>query len=215
LVRRARTGEGAVVDTSLLNSGMWAMQASLAGSNLIGADQLEPFDRTGAANPLNNTYRTKDGRFLALAMLQADRYWARLCEVIGHRELLDDPRFTTIHTRAEHHRPCIEALDAIFARRTLAEWERILGAQEGQWCVVQKLADLNTDEQARANGYLQTVDYGDGRSIDLVPAPVQFDGRPATMRPAPAHAVHTDEVLAELGYSGEQIIELKIDGAVT
>ena len=215
LVRRGRTGHGAVVDTSLLNSGMWAMQATLVGSNLIGADQLEPFDRTAATNPLNNTYRTKDGRFLALAMLQADRYWAPLCEVIGHRELLDDTRFATIDTRAEHHRPCIEALDGIFAERTLAEWEQILDAQEGQWCVVEKVGDLNRDEQARVNGYLQTVDYGDGRTIDLVPSPVQFDECPATMRPAPAHAVHTDEVLTELGYSWEQILELKIDGAVT
>jgi crotonobetainyl-CoA:carnitine CoA-transferase CaiB-like acyl-CoA transferase len=215
LVRRVRTGGGAVVDTSLLHSGMWAMQATLVGSNMVGIDQLEPFDRTTAANPLNNTYRTKDGRFLALAMLQADRYWARFCEVIGRRELADDARFATIDTRAEHHRPCIEALDAIFAEHTLAEWEQILGEQEGQWCVVQKVGDLNRDEQARANGYLQTVDYGDGRSIDLVPSPIQFDERPATIRPAPAHAVHTDEVLAELGYSEEQIIELKIEGAIT
>ncbi|HTK63472.1 MAG TPA: CoA transferase [Pseudonocardia sp.] len=215
LVRRARTGAGTVVDTSLLNSGMWAMQATLVGSNMIGSDQLAPFDRTAAANPLNNTYRTGNGRFLALAMLQADRYWARLCEVIGHPELAGDSRFATIHSRAEHHRACIEALDAIFAARTLAEWEQILGEQEGQWSVVQKVGDLNGDEQAQANGYLQTVDYGDGRTIDLVASPVQFDERPPAMRPAPAHAVHTDEVLAELGYSGDRIIELKIEGAIT
>lgn len=215
LVRRGRTGQGSVVDTSLLNSGMWAMQAGLVASNLAGTEQLEPFDRTASANPLNNSYRTKDGRFVALAMLQADRYWADLCRAVGHPELLEDPRFETIHTRTEHHRPCIEALDAVFAERTLAEWEHVLAGQEGQWCVVQKLADLNTDGQAWANGYLQTVDYGDGRSLDLVPAPVQFDEQQATIRPAPGHAVHTDEVLAELGYSPEQIIQLKIDGAVT
>ena len=104
-------------------------------------------------NPIVNMYPTADGRWIALCMLQADRYWARFCEVIGRRELADDDRFATIDTRAEHHRPCIEALDAIFAEHTLAEWEQILGEQEGQWCVVQKVGDLNRDEQARAAGH--------------------------------------------------------------
>jgi crotonobetainyl-CoA:carnitine CoA-transferase CaiB-like acyl-CoA transferase len=63
-----------------------------------------------------------------------------------------------------------------------------------------------------ANGYVQQVDYGDGRTLAMVSAPVQFDGEPLKAGPAPAFAAHTDEVLAELGLSEEEIIELEIAG---
>ena len=60
----------------------------------------------------------------------------------------------------------------------------------------------------RANGYLQDVDYGDGRSLTLVSAPVQFNREPPRLRPAPEFGQHTDEVLDELGLSRDEIARL-------
>jgi crotonobetainyl-CoA:carnitine CoA-transferase CaiB-like acyl-CoA transferase len=202
------------VETSLLASGMWAMQPTIVGAHLMDKEFLPMPDRDAPANPLTNTYRTSDGRFLTLAMLQSDRYWSGLCEAIGQPGLAADERFRDATARERNSGECTRILTSVFAVDTLAAWTERLRTQEGQWEVVQLPGEAATDPQVVANGYVQDVDYGDGRSIPLIAAPVQFDGSPATLRPAPPHGAHTDEVLLELGLEQDRIAELKVLGAV-
>ena len=70
------------------------------------------------------------------------------------------------------------------------------------------------DPQAEANGYVQDVDYGDGRSLRLVSAPVQFDGTPGQLTPAPEHGAHTERCSCEMGLDWDRISELKDAGAI-
>jgi len=214
LYERERTGRGCVVDTSLFAAGMWAMQATFVGSSVLGVSTLPRTDRFHVANPLANTYRTADDRYIVLAMLQADRYWERLCEVIGRPELAADPRFTTMETRRANAVECVAILDAVFAARPLAEWCRVLATQDGQWEVVRLVGELADDAQAWANGYLQRVHYDDGRELVLIPAPVQFNEEPSTLRPAPELGADTEDVLLGLGHDWDSIIALKVSGAV-
>lgn len=214
LFHRERTGEATVVDISLMSFGVWAMQAYIVGANLTGQRELPHMDRQRAFNPLWNEYRTSDGEFLALAMFQADRYWARLCELMGRPELADDPRFADIGARETHREECIRILDAVFAQKSYAEWQALLLQQDGQWSRVQVASDLNHDPQVIANSYLQEVDYGDGRRITLASSPIQFDETPPVLRPAPEHGQHTEEILLELGMDWERIIALKEAGAI-
>ena len=214
LFQRSRTGEGCVVDVSLLSTGMWTMSSSLVGANMIGELELPKFGRDEALNPLGNSYRTADGRFVALAMLNADRYWTVFCETIGHPELIEDPRFVDMKARRLNNRACIAAFDEIFASRTLAEWEAVLATQEGQWEVVRKVGELNDDEQAWANGYLQSVDYGAGRTITLVANPAQFNMTAATLRPAPELGADTEEYLLGMGQDWEDLARLKDSGVI-
>jgi crotonobetainyl-CoA:carnitine CoA-transferase CaiB-like acyl-CoA transferase len=209
LFHRERTGEALEVDTSLLAQGFWAASASLVALNLAGREQKPLFDRRTLVNPLTNTYRTADDRWIVFAMVESDRYWAQFCAVIGHEELRDDPRFADAGARAANAAACIAALDEIFASRPLAEWEPMLARQDGQYAIARQYGELNRDEQAWANGYLQNVDYGDGRSLTLVSAPVQFNREPSDLRPAPGFGQHTDEVLSELGHSKEEIARLR------
>jgi crotonobetainyl-CoA:carnitine CoA-transferase CaiB-like acyl-CoA transferase len=209
LFHRERTGEALEVDTSLLAQGCWAMSGSLVGANLAGREEKPFTDRRSITNPLTNTYRTADGRWLVFAMMQADRFWPRLCMVIGHEELVTDPRFSDMASRAENAEACIAALDEIFASRPLAEWAEMLSRQDGPFSVAQRVGDLNRDGQAWANGYLQVVDYGDGRSLTLCTAPVQFNGQAATLRRAPEFGENTEEVLLELGHSWEDIARFR------
>ena len=109
---------------------------------------------------------------------------------------------------------CIATLDAIFATKPLEEWRVLLAKQDGQWDVVQKAGELPRDRQAVANHYVQDVDYGGGRSIKMVSMPVQFDRQVLKARPAPECGAHNDEVLGELGYNEEEIIDLKVAGIV-
>ena len=90
----------------------------------------------------------------------------------------------------------------------------MLAGQEGPWAVVTHAAEAMGDRQARVNGYVQDVDYGDGRSLPMIAAPVQFDETAPALRPAPEHGAHTEEVLLELGLGWDEISGLKASGAV-
>jgi crotonobetainyl-CoA:carnitine CoA-transferase CaiB-like acyl-CoA transferase len=215
LFHRERTGQGSVVDISLLSAGLWAMHAGFYGANVTGRKMLPRANRKAALSPTSNNYATKDGRRIALSMIQSDRYWADLCRLVGREDLATDPRFADLQARAENNVACIAELDAIFAQRTFEEWCALLGRQEGQWAPVNVVTDANHDPQVLANGYVAEVDYGDGRSTKFVTAPVQFDEEAVQLAPAPALGQHTEEVLLDLGIDWPELAELKDDGAIS
>lgn len=217
LFRRERTGEGTVVDVSLLSTAMW-MLASDVMAALQGTYQParlpDPGTRALMPNPVVGSFRCKDGRFLTLCFLQPDRYWPDLCRAIGRPELADDPRFVDFHSRAEHRGECLGILDAAFAQRTLDEWRDAFADERFPWAPFQRVTEMADDRQVIANGYLGTVDAGDAR-FTLPTGAVQFDEQPTALRRAPEHGQHTDEVLQELGYDWDRIIELKLGEVVT
>jgi crotonobetainyl-CoA:carnitine CoA-transferase CaiB-like acyl-CoA transferase len=81
---------------------------------------------------------------------------------------------------------------------------------------MQTAAELHDDVQAIANGYLPRVEREDGSSFTLVANPVQFDETPPkTLRPAPEHGQHTEQVLLDLGLTWDEIAACKEAGAVS
>jgi crotonobetainyl-CoA:carnitine CoA-transferase CaiB-like acyl-CoA transferase len=214
LARRAMTGEPSVVDVSLLAAGMWSLQRNITQAALDDIERFPRPTRDELRAPLVNTYKTKDGRFVALCMLQAQRYWADFCRVAGRPDLADDPRYATDAARAVNSAACTAELDALFASRPVAEWRGILARQEGQWDVVQHPGELKDDPQVKANNYLQEVDYGDGRIMRMVSVPMQFDGAALAAGPAPALGAHSDAILASCGYDEDAVIDLKVAGIV-
>jgi crotonobetainyl-CoA:carnitine CoA-transferase CaiB-like acyl-CoA transferase len=214
LAQKSRTGKVSVVDSSLLAVGMWAMQPGVIGSWIGDFDEMPKPKRTIMPNPLVNNYRTADGRFLALCMLQGQRYWPGFCAAIGHPELVTDERFATDQSRAANVEECVSTLDAIFAAKPLQEWRERLSRQSGQWDVVQKVSELLRDPDAIANDYVQDVDYGDGRAMKMVSTPVQYDNAVLSSSPAPDLGAHSDEILTELGFNEEQILQMRISGVL-
>lgn len=215
LYRREKTGKGAVVDVSLLGSGLWAMQPVIAGAHASGQDALAPLDRRTPANPIWNVYRTADGKFIALSMLESERYWPEFCVACDRADLLADERFLTHESRTEHSAALVDILDEVFAAHTLEEWKEILGRQEGPWAATQTPRTVLDDAQASENGFLQWVKYDNGATLPLVAAPAQIDGRAPTLGPAPGHGTDTDDVLAEAGLSWDDIVALKVQGAIS
>ncbi len=214
LFRRERTGEPGVVDISLLGTAMWIMAPDIAFSQALGID-LPVGDRTRPPNPLVNSYRTKDGRWLFLNMLQPDRFWPDLCRRLDRPDLITDRRFADARVRFENGAECVRQLDAIFAARTLAQWRTALADAEGVWAPLQTARELPADAQATANGYLPAVERGDGTSFTLVASPVEFDQRPPTLRPAPDLGQHTEEVLLDLGLTWDELAAAKDAGAIS
>lgn len=214
LFRRERTGEGGVVDVSLLGTGMWTMGPDLAAA-AAGAGELPRIDRRDAPNPIVNLYRTADDRWLNLVCLQADRFWGELCGLIGRPELADDDRFRDSAARYLNRAECIAELDKTFATRTLAEWQEILAEFSGVWSVAATFEEVCANPQVHANGYLPTVVGNDGRQFRLVAPPYQFDGVPAAPAgPAPELGQHTEEVLLEAGLDWDEISALRDRGAL-
>lgn len=217
LFHRERTGEAKLVDVSLLATAMWVLSPDVVASKLLqpGTQQLPFPPRTSRFSPVVNNYKTKDGRWLMLVHLQADRYWADFCARLGRADMIADPRFLDARVRFEHREACIAELDATFAKRTLAEWREALDGMEGPWAPTQTARELHEDRQVLANGYLQEVDGGARGWFALVRSPVQFDGQRAELSRGPEMGEHTDEVLMEkLGLSMEELIELKASGAI-
>ena len=95
------------------------------------------------------------------------------------------------------------------------EWRQVLADIDGVWAPAQRCIELYNDEQATANGYIASVDPGnDEAHFPVVANPAQFDEQPSTITRAPRAGEHTDEILAELGYDWDRIVELKVAGAV-
>jgi crotonobetainyl-CoA:carnitine CoA-transferase CaiB-like acyl-CoA transferase len=214
IAKRALTGEPSTVDVSLLGTAMWSMQRFIAQSTMDGTQR---FPRPHAPKPHNvlvHNYRTADGRFVALCMLQADKYWPGFCEAAGRPDLAADPRYATASLRQENIESCYADMRALFASKTLTEWREVLSRQDGQWDVVQDVGELHRDVQVQANDLLQTVDYGDGTTIPLVAVPMLFDGKPMPARRSPDLGADSDAVLAQLGYDEDAIIDLKVKGVV-
>jgi crotonobetainyl-CoA:carnitine CoA-transferase CaiB-like acyl-CoA transferase len=214
LFHRERTGEPSVVDVSLLGTAMWILAPDIVLAKFT--DQEMPvFARTQAPNPIVNSYRTKDERWIFLNMLQPDRFWADFCHHIGRPDMVTDPRFESGMARFQNREACVGELDAVFGSRTLADWRERLATVEGVWAPMQTAKEVGYDPQALANGYLTEVDRGDGTTFTLVASPVQFDETTPALRPGPDMGQHTEEVLLAAGYTWDELAALKEAGAIS
>jgi crotonobetainyl-CoA:carnitine CoA-transferase CaiB-like acyl-CoA transferase len=219
LFARERTGEPSVVDVSLMSVGAWAFALSLGNTLLSGEEQAPPpLDSAAmniAVNPTIGTFKTSDGRWINFTMLQPGRYFADVCRHLGLDHLIEDERFNTAEKLMANALEAGQYVADAIAARPFSYWLEHLRTMEGQWAAVQGPLDIISDPQMEANGYILPVTDAEGNERSLVANPVQFDEKPPVLTRAPLFAEQTDDLLRELGRGEEEIIKLKIDGAVT
>ena len=216
LLARERFGIGQEVDASHLGSMSFLQGLSLSCKLMAGFAFPRTF-RARAPNPPWNHYRCADDRWLALGMLQADRYWKNLCRALGRPELGDDPRFADFRKRTENAQACVAILDEIFAAKPRAEWMAILRAGgDFIFTVVNSVDDLPDDPQMRANGYIVDLDHPQFGKTPVVGIPVRLSETPGSVRePAPELGQHTEILLSELlGYDWDRIAALRERGVI-
>jgi crotonobetainyl-CoA:carnitine CoA-transferase CaiB-like acyl-CoA transferase len=215
LLQRERGGQPAVVEGSLLATAVWfngpAINSAAFGMSLeAGLESMPRSER----NPLMNSYRTSDGRFIQLCMVtDPDADWADLVGRLDRPDLAADPRFKTAEMRGLHSGETVAALDEVFGRHTYEDLSLLLADASGVWEPVQTPAEIHLDPQTIANGYVRNAPSDSG-DVPLVSPAVMFDGDTGAPKLGPKWGEHTDEILGELGVPQSEIARLRDQGIV-
>lgn len=209
LVHVLRTGQGTVVDTSLLGAATWTLGPDLGYSSMSG-EQL-PASPEASRSPLTRQYCTADSRWVTLMMLDEARYWEPICRALGLDDLisaLPDPA-----ARKAAWADVDARIRDTIARLDRDELDRRLAAENCIFAFMAAPPEVLNDPAVRANGYLMA--HPEHPSLRLAAPPVQFDDTlPEIRRPAPRLGEHSEEVLGTLGYSPDEIDRLSADGVV-
>ncbi|MFE2940013.1 CaiB/BaiF CoA transferase family protein [Streptomyces sp. NPDC059255] len=214
LVRRGRTGEGAFVDVSMLESALTAM-GWVTSNYLISGRVPHPMGNENFTAAPSGTFRTADGHLNIAANRQ--QQFTTLCRLIGREDLTTDPRFTHPADRKTHRDALRDEVEAGLAARPAAEWEEILSDAGVPAARVLSVPDALGLDHLATRGFVHDLPFPDGRErpLRVLGSPVRVDGEPAvTPSPPPLLGEHTDTVLGELGYTAAEITALREGGAV-
>ncbi|MBN1180307.1 MAG: CoA transferase [Anaerolineae bacterium] len=205
---RERTGEGQLVDVSLLDASV-ALLTNVASNTLVGG---MPPRRLGNAHPNITPYEAFPARDRWFALAAANEgQWAVLCRAIGCPELKDDPRFATNVERVAHRAELLEALNAVFATRNAAEWMEVLSAAGLPCGPINAIDDVFAHPQAEARELAIETEHPTAGTVKTTGFPYKLSHTPAAIRrPPPRLGEHTADVLTELlGYAAEDVAALK------
>jgi crotonobetainyl-CoA:carnitine CoA-transferase CaiB-like acyl-CoA transferase len=208
LYHRERTGQGQNVEFSLYHSGVWT-DAEDYGAVLNGREPIK-HSRATARNPLWNNYRTKDDRWFWAAMLQPDLSWGNFCRALEHPEWENDEKYNNNEARFANREELIHLIDEFLLTKTMAEWEVIFRRHNIIYGRVASPMEVFNDPQAIANNFFVDLHHPAKPDVKVVMTPVKFVQNPAEVRaPAPEIGQHTEEILLEMGYTWEDIAQLK------
>lgn len=210
LLEREKSGEGRLVEVSLIRTGIYSVSSELAIQQRLGKVASNR-ERRRALNPLNNFFRAADGNWLCILARHGKPNidWPEMCEALGVTELVDDPRFSLPKLRRTNAAELIDLLDAAFAKYTMEELGKRLDAVDVAWAPVQSPAQVIADPQAEASGAFVDVPTHGGGTVRSIAGPVRFHGiQHGPRAPTPLVGEHTAAVLSEIGFGREDIAAL-------
>ena len=211
-VHRLKTGEGQLVDTSLMEA---AVQQTYWHSAMFFATGTSP-GPTGSAHILTAPYQafpTADGWINVGGANQSN--WERIAKAIGREDLLADPRFTTNGDRMKHLAELTPLIAERMKSQPSAHWIREFEAAGVPVGPINRIGDMLADPQVAARDMVIEVDHPKAGRTKALGMPVKFSETPcAVTRAAPLLGQHTREILASLGYDNAAIDRLAACGAV-
>jgi len=212
LFTRERTGVGQKIDLSLYQVGVWGLGFDIEAALHFGKE-MSRTDRKSVTNPIWNVYQTKDEKWMQFVMAQTDMYWPAFCRAIERTELIE--QYDSHEKRMQANITLIQIIEETMATKTFEEWDEILKQNDVIYGVVQSPLDVINDQQALDNKFFAEIDHPVVGKFKCIESPINYSKTPASIRTAaPALGQHTEEVLLDLGYSWDDISELKSHGAI-
>ncbi len=199
LYAREKTGKGQYIDISMTDGvlGLLALPAFL--SQARGTKQQASDGLLSHRYACYNTYATSDGRYISIGALET-RFWRRLCE------LLQCPQYIALHYDEEKRQHIIDDFRRIFRTKTMAEWDTELAEREICFAVVKDMDDIITDPHFIEREMVHSYADENGKIHHSFGIPVKLSSTPGALRTQPGKfGEDTEEIVAELGYSAEQI----------
>lgn len=204
LVRQQRTGEGELVDVSLLEADL-ALMAPRIASYLAGEPEPRPSGGTDSVLAVYQPFRTAD-RPIVIAVGN-DKMWVRFCEALGLEDLAEDPGLATNAGRRERRGEIIENVQERLLMHPAEDWLERLGEAAVPCQAIQFLSEVVEDPQVKARGAIIETEHPEVGTVRTVGSPWRLgaNGKQPHHRPAPVLGADTRAILGEVGYAGEEI----------
>jgi crotonobetainyl-CoA:carnitine CoA-transferase CaiB-like acyl-CoA transferase len=211
LVRKARTGEGAYLDVSMLDAALSTM-GWVVSDFLVAGRPPQPMGNENRTSAPSGTFETADGALNIAANKQEQ--WLALCTAIGREELEADPRFETRDDRKEHRAALKRELERTLRDKPASHWDAVLREAGVPAAPVVTVPQALGSAQVRHRGLVSRVDSAAG-PLELLGLPTHVDGDAVPPAgPPPVLGEHTDEVLREAGLTDHDIEALRAEGAI-
>ena len=208
LLQRQATGLGQRVDGSLLETAVSLLAFHAEGYLLTGALPRALGSGHPSLSPYRN-FKCRDGQWIFIAAAN-DRFWGKLARAIGLEAMAVDPRFAKNQERVKNRTELEDILE-----RTIAQYDREpllkrLEEADVPATPVNTVDQVMNDPQTAERGIVQRVRHTKLGEIPVVGTPLRFSRMsPGVRRAAPLRGQHTDEILAEVGYSADRIQMLR------
>ena len=212
LFKRQQTGEGSHVHTSLLANGIWS--ASCIAQGAFAEADFTLYHHLADHLFTRLLYEAADGRWLQFSMVRTDEEVDMLFTIMGRPDLLLDPRFLTAEQRVENGDKLAQEMREVLITQPSDYWMQALTEVGVPVALVGRVDELPNDPQVVANNMAIQPTQEVGMPA-VIKHPVNVEGlstRPAG--PAPGLGQHSEEILAELGYTADDIAQIKEQGII-